>query len=150
MAIISIIMMSLIPFAWDIIGGSVKSSTQQEVSSQARFISERIKYEIRNANNINNVTANSISLDVNPPNNPTVIDTSGGNIRITQGVANPVNLNSPTTTISSLSFTDYTSADGTTKHIGFLFTIDDAFGSSRQEYQVPAMTIESSAELRSH
>src|SRR3990167_10720956 len=78
-SIVSIILVALVPFAWNVIGGSVKSSAEQEVNSQARFISERIKYEVRNADGINSVAAASISLD--PPgtsNDPTIIDLSGG------------------------------------------------------------------------
>lgn len=150
-SIVSIILVALVPVAWNVIGGSVKSSAQQEVFSQARLISERIKYEIRNADGVNSVAATSISLD--PPgtsNDPTIIDLSGGKIRIKLGVAAAVDLNSSDTSITSLTFTNYTSGDNKTKHIQFVFTIDDNFGSSRQEYDVPVQTIEGSAELRSN
>lgn len=151
-SIISIFLVSLVPFAWNIIGGGVKSAAEQEVFSQARSVSERIKYEIRNATGINNVSATSISLVKSEVSlNPTVIDLSGGKIRITQGTpGTPYNLNSNDTSATSLIFTDYTSADSKTKHIQFTFTIDDNYGSLRQEYQVPAVTIESSAEIRSN
>src|SRR3989344_7372816 len=55
MALVSIVLTAIVPFAWNIIGGGVKSSAQQEVFSQARFVSERIKYEIRNASGITSV-----------------------------------------------------------------------------------------------
>ncbi|MBI2337948.1 type II secretion system protein [Candidatus Daviesbacteria bacterium] len=152
-AIITIVMSALIPFAWNIIGGSVKSSALQEVSSQARFVSERIKYEIRNANDINNISAFSIDLktDTNPT---TVIELADGKITIKYGISGtPVNLNSDDTVIAPVGdaiFTDYGSVDAKTKHIQFSFTIDDKYTGSRQEYQVPAITIESSAELRNN
>lgn len=148
--IVSIVLASLVPFAWNMVQGSVKSSNQQELSSQARFISERIKYEIRNANDINNISAESISLAGDPPNNPTVIDLLGGKIRIQQGVVSPIDLNSQSTTVSSLVFVSYTSMDNKTKHIRFSFTIDDAYGGERQEYKAAPLTLESSAELRSN
>ncbi|OGE17571.1 hypothetical protein A3F00_05420 [Candidatus Daviesbacteria bacterium RIFCSPHIGHO2_12_FULL_37_11] len=150
-SIVSIILVALVPFAWNVIGGSVKSSAEQEVNSQARFISERIKYEVRNADGINSVAAASISLD--PPgtsNDPTIIDLSGGRIRIKLGAAADVDLNSTDTNITSLIFTNYTSGDNKTKHIQFVFVIDDNFGSGRTEYDVPAQTIEGSAEVRSN
>jgi len=150
-SIVSIVLAALVPVAWNVIGGSAKSSAQQEVFSQTRFISEKIKYEIRNADSINSVAATSLSLD--PPgtaNDPTIIDLSGGKLRIKLGAASAVDLNSTDTTITSLTFTDYTSADTKTKHVQFVFTIDDNFGSTRQEYDVPAQTIEGSAELRSN
>ena len=119
-SIVSIILVALVPFAWNVIGGSVKSSAEQEVNSQARFISERIKYEVRNADGINSVAAASISLD--PPgtsNDPTIIDLSGGRIRIKLGAAADVDLNSTDTNITSLIFTNYTSGDNKTKHIQY-------------------------------
>ena len=151
-SIVTLMLSAIIPFAWNIIGGGVKSSAEQEVSSQARYVSERIKWEIRDATDINSVSATSISLA--KPNlslNPTTIDLSTGKIRITQGPAGtPYNLNSDDTTITSLTFINYSSSDNKTKHIQFTFTIDDAYGSLRQEYQVPQVTIESSAEVRNN
>lgn len=150
MAIVTIVMGALIPFAWSVIGGSVKSSVEQEVSSQARFVSERIKYEIRNANAISSISALSIDLNTDT-NATTVIDLSGEKVRIKYGAGGtPVNLNSNDTKVTSLAFTDYGSADGKTKHIQFTFTIDDNYTGSRQEYNAPAINMESSAELRSN
>ncbi len=148
--IITIVMGALIPFAWSVIEGGVKSSVEQEVSSQARFVSERIKYEIRNANNINNVLASSIDLNTDI-NATTVINLSGDKITIKYGAGGtPINLNSNDTSVTSLVFTDYQSADTKTKHIQFTFTIDDNYTGSRQEYNAPAISLESSAEIRSN
>lgn len=148
-AMVTIILSALIPFTWDIIGSSVKSKVQQEVSANGRYVTERINYEIRNAAGINSVSASSISLsETNAAVNPTVIDSSGGNVRIKQGAAAAVNLNSDDTTVSSLTFTNYTSADNKTKHIQTVITIGSNFNQKRQEYK-QTMTLETSAELRS-
>lgn len=150
MAIITIVLGALIPFAWDIIGGSVKSSAEQEVSSQGRYVSERIKLEIRDASGITSVAAGTISLTNFSPDTTTVIDLSGGKIRVNKNGSGAINLNSDDTSVTALTFTNYTSADNKTKNIQFNFTIDDNYGSSRQEYQVPPITVQSSAELRSN
>lgn len=149
-AIITIVMSALIPFAWSIIEGGVKSGIEQEVSSQARYVSERIKYEIRNANSINSIS--TLSIDLNTKTNATtVIDLAGGKVRIKYGAGGtPVNLNSNDTNITSLTFTDYRSADTKTKHIQFSFIVDDNYVGTRQEYNAPPITIDSSAELRSN
>lgn len=150
-SIITIVMSGLIPFAWNVIEGSVKSSIEQDVSSQARYVSERIKYEIRNAADINSVSATSISLkETVPANDPTIIDLSGGKIRVKQGAGAAVNLNSNDTNVTALSFANYSSADLKTKHIQFTFTLDDSYTGSRQEYNAPPITIESSGEIRSN
>lgn len=150
MTIITMIMGALIPFAWSVIEGGVKSSVEQEVSSQARYVSERIKLEIRNANSINSISAAGIDLNT-AANAVTVIDLSGGKIRIKYGAGGtPINLNSSDTNISGLTFADYSSADNKTKHIQFSFIIDDNYTGSRQEYDAVPILIESSAELRSN
>lgn len=150
-SIVTIMLTAIIPFAWNVIGGGVKSSVEQEVFSQARYVSERIKYEIRNANSINSVNSPVNTIDLNTPTNATtVIDLSSGKIRIKYGAGTPIPLNSQDTTASLLTFTNYTSADNKTKHIQFSFTMDDIGTSTRQEYQVPSVTIEGSAEIRSN
>jgi prepilin-type N-terminal cleavage/methylation domain-containing protein len=150
--IVTIMLSALVPFAWNIVGGSAKSSAQQEVSSQARLVSERIKYEIRNANSINSpaASASATILNINSPT-ATIIDLTAGKVRIsTNGGTSYDNLNSADTVVSNLTFTSYTSGDNKTKHIQFIFTIDDNFNSQRQEYNVPAYTLRGSAELRSN
>jgi uncharacterized protein YpuA (DUF1002 family) len=149
-SIVVVMISALTPFAWTMVQGGAKAAVQQEVYTQARFVSERIKQEIRNATGVNSVSATSISLAVSDAaKNPTIIDLSGGKVRIKLGTAATVDLNSADTTISALTFTNYTSADNLTKHIGFTFTISDNLPSTRQEYQ-ETINIRSSAELRSN
>ena len=150
-AILTIILSALVPFAWSAIETGVKSAVQQEVNANARYISERIKYEIRNSIDINlPITATSISLVTSTPaTNPTIIDLLAGNIRIKQGAATAVNLNSTNTVINSLTFTDYTSGNLKTKHIQFTMTVAASFAAARQEYQ-DSVVVEGSAEVRSN
>jgi type II secretory pathway pseudopilin PulG len=151
-AILTIIMSSLIPFAWNIIEGGAKNTTEQEVFANARYISERIKYEIRNASGINSVSTNQISLSsADSASNPTIISLSSGNVMIQKGAGSAVALNSSDTTISSLTFTNYTSADNKTKNIQFTFTLTDNYTNAgvRQEYNATT-SVEGSAEVRSN
>lgn len=151
MAIVTIVMGALIPFAWNVIGGSVKSSAEQEVSSQARFVSEKIKYEIRNASSINEPLPGTSGSVLNLNSSPsTVISLNSDKVQISDDGGAATNLNSNDTSVSGLTFTSYESADGKTKHIQFSFTIDDNYTGTRQEYNAPAIAIESSAELRSN
>lgn len=150
--ILTTMLVALIPFAWNIIGGGVKSATQQEVFSNARYISERLKYEIRNATGINSVSSTQISLaTATAGTNPTVINLSGGNITITQGASSAVNLNSVNTTVSSLTFTNYTSGDSKTEHIQFIFTLNANYPGAGQRHEFnESTTIEGSAEVRNN
>ncbi len=151
-SIVTIMLSALVPFAWNIIGAASKSNTEQEVFSQARFISERIKYEIRNSTGFTSFISpsNSISLTTSiPATNPTVINFVGGNVTIQQGLGTPVVLNSPDVVISLSSFTNNTSGDLKTKNISYVFTLSANYGTTRQEF-VEATTIRSSAEVRSN
>lgn len=153
--IVTIVISSLVKFAWNVIGNGVKNSTQEEVYASARYISERIKYEIRNADGLNEggsifgSSSGILSLIQTAPNNPTIIDLSAGKVRIKLGAASAVNLNSNDTTVTNLTFTNYTSGDNKTKHIGFTVTIQTSSSSVRQEYS-DSVTIRSSAEIRSN
>jgi hypothetical protein len=149
-AILGLMLTTMVNFGLVMIGGSAKSSTTEEVSGNARFISEKILYEIRNASGVNSVSTSSISLATfDAPSNPTIIDISGTNIRIKEGSGAVIQLNSTNTSITNFTFTNYTSADNKTKHIGFSFTANANFGSTRQEY-TKAIPVEASAELRSN
>lgn len=147
-SIVTIMLSAIIPFAWNIIGTRSKSSTEQEVFSQARYVSERIKYEIRNASDINSVSAGSINLNT-LSDSSTVIDLSGGKVRVRYGTQDPIPLNSNNTNVTTLEFVNYTSADQKTKHIGFVLTIEMAGSLQRQEFK-EAVTLGSSAEVRSN
>jgi len=148
-SIVTIMLSAIIPFAWSIIGSGAKSATEQEVFSQARYVSERIKYEIRQASGITNVSATSVSLTNFSPDTTTVIDLFSEKARINKNGTGAVNLNSDDTKVTDLTFTDYTSTDNKTKHIGFILTIEQAGSSQRQEFK-ETVTFRSSAEVRSN
>ena len=148
-SIVTIMLTAIIPFAWNIIGSGVKSSTEQEVFSQARYVSERLKYEIRRASGITSVGATSISLTNFSPDTTTVIDLFSEKARINKNGTGAVNLNSDDTKVTDLTFTDYTSLDQKTKHIGFTLTISSNYSGQRQEFK-ETVTLRSSAEVRSN
>lgn len=149
-ALITVFLGALVFYAWGVIGSGSKSTTEQEVFSQARFVSERIKYEIRNATGINSVSGTSISLTTSiAGTNPTIIDLVGGNVRIKQGVGLATNINSSDVIISSLTFTNYSSTDNKSKHVGVSFVLNSNYGSTRQEF-VETTTVRTSAEIRTN
>lgn len=148
--IFGMVLSALIPFAWSVIQAGEKNMVIEEVNTNARYISERIKLEIRNSTGINSATGSSLSLSTSTPlTNPTVIDLSAGNIRITQGANPAAVLNSSNSAISSLNFVSYSSGDNKTKNVQFSFTLTGNFPSARQEYQ-NSTTIQGDAEVRSN
>lgn len=163
-SIVTIMLTAIIPFAWNIIGGSVKSSTQQEVSSAARFVSERLKYEIRNAQDIDSANSNfdtnlandsnqklALIISLSPLITNYICVSTDGQILIDTSSppcsGNP--LNSTDIKVTDLTFTNYTSADNKTKHVGFILTATANFPSQRHEFQ-ETITLRSSAEVRNN
>ena len=145
LGIVSIVLSSLVQFAWNAVGGGIKSNTEQEVYATARYVSERIKYEIRNAKSLTSVSGTSISY-VDVDGTSSTIAVSGTKIQINKGSA--INLNS-TDTNASITFTDYSSTDTKTKHVGFILTVQSNYGSTRQEY-IDSVSLRGSAEMRSN
>lgn len=148
-AVVTIMLTALIPTAWNVIGAGSKGTTQQEVGANARFISEKIKYEIRRASGITSASGSTLSLTNFSPDSTTVIDLVGGKIRINRNGGGAVNLNSNDTNVSNLYFTNYTSGDNATRNVQFVFTLNANFSQARQEYQ-GTITVEGDAELRSN
>ena len=149
--LVVIILSALIPFAWSAIETGVKSTTEQEVYSNAQYISEQLQYQIRNASGINSVTATQISLGTSiSSTNPTIIGLSGGNLTSTQGVGSPINLNSQNASISAVTFTNYTSGDNKTKNIQFTFTVNASYSASKRQEYIESTTIEGDGEVRSN
>ena len=157
-AIVGVLLGTLIPFALNVIGGGVKSATQQEVFSQARYISERLKYEIRSATavgtsnfDVNLATDITRQLSVtNPTNGTTIIKvTAAGNVTIQQGAGAAVNINSNDTKVTDLTFTNYSSSDLKTKHIGFTLSVESDYTGSQQQYS-ETISLRSGSEMRSN
>jgi len=159
-SIVTIIMSAFVLFAWNAIILSAKNNSQQELFAQGRIVSERILYEIRDANDLNAGTSNfdvdlvanssnQLSLVADSPNNPTIFNVSSGILMIKQGAAAAVPLHSNTIKVTSLIFTNYSSADGKTKHIGYILQLAKNSTSAAQQYQ-GVITLDSSAEIRSN
>lgn len=159
LAIVSFLINSFVVFALNIINLGSKSNRQEEVYSTAALMSEKIKYEIRNGDDINtsssdfdiNLASNpgkKISLAASGSDNPILIDVSGGQARISRGGTLPVSLNPVRTAITDLTFTNLSSIDGLTKHLKFTLTVVALDPSPGNVFE--NTSLESSAELRSH
>jgi hypothetical protein len=117
-----IIFVFIIGFFWNIIFGSIKETNYQEVQQNGRFVLSKITQEIKKATAINNpafgISSSTLSLAMkNPSLNPTIIDLSGGKIRIKRGASVPYDLNSIQVKIVGLKFTNisYPLTPGTLK-----------------------------------
>jgi type II secretory pathway pseudopilin PulG len=149
-ALLSLILAGFVSVAWNLIYSQVKADTQQELNYQLRSASQRIGFEIRNASAINSITSTSVSLaQTEAGRNPTVIDFTGGRIRIGWGssgacpTTSPCYLTGGPVTISAFSFTNLTS--GVSANVSYTFTGTTTGSSSEHQ---GTQTIQSAAELQ--
>lgn len=146
--IVTIILTAIVPFTWATIGNTTKSSTQQEIYDSSRFLSEKLKYEIRNAKSIVSVTPTTLTL-LEFDNSNTVINYANNTLTIQRG-SSPSTLLHPTTVkITSFVFQNLSSANNKSQHVQFNFTLTANYQSQSFEYQ-GTLNMEGSAELRSN
>lgn len=157
MSILSFFLIALVLFALNIIQGGSKSNNESHTYADARYLSERIKYEIRNASDIQTANSNfgvnlattagsKLTLTAASPNNPTVIDVSSGRARIALGATSAVELNSNMVNVTDLTFTNYSGTN--TKNISFTLTVQATSPSKGNIKETT--TLRSSVELRSN
>jgi Tfp pilus assembly protein PilV len=147
-AIVAVVVLSVSSLGWLAINNQVKSNTHQEVTETARFISERIGYEIRNASGITAATPSSITLSNFAPDTSTEISLTGTNVQIAKNGSNPVSINPIGTKVSDLSFTNY-STESATRNIGFTITVNQSYTGTNQLFKA-STTLQSAVELRSY
>ena len=149
--LVTIMLSTLIPFAWNVIEGGVKVTVEQEVYSQARYLSERIKKEIRDASTATCTSATVLTLTNSvAAKSPTTITLASNAVSITQGTQIPssVRLHSNDTLVSASGnfCTTYTGTN--TDNVQISFTIADNYsGTTRQEYN-ESLNVQFSAETR--
>ena len=137
---------TLVPFAWNIINISAKSSTQQEVYSAARYLSERMKKEIREASSVTACDATTLTL-TNVDSSTTTFSFNSNQITITKSILipSPVRLHSNNTSVTDFTCTNYTGTN--TDNVQINFTITDNINSTRQEY-IETINMQFAAETR--
>lgn len=149
-AILSIFIGGAIQFAWNIIYSRTKTLEYQNVTQNARLIAERVALEIRNASSISSIGTSSITLNTDDSaRNPTVIDLSGGRVRIGYGssgscpTSTPCFLTDNNVTVSSLAFTDLSASYSA--NVRVVVVVSDT--ADRLEYSV-SDTATATAEIR--
>lgn len=148
-ALVSMIFATLVPFAWNIINGGVKVGVEQEVYSQARFLSQRIKKEIRDASAVTVCNATSLTL-TNPAAalNPTTFTFGSSQVTITQGtqIPSPVRLHSIDTSVTAFNCTDYTGTN--TDNVQVNFTIESNYSSATRKEYFESLVVQLTGETR--
>jgi hypothetical protein len=152
--ILSMIATAFMTMSINIMSLKSKTISQQELSSNLRFISQKINYEIRNAKAIASTTASSITLTMaDSARNPTVFDLSSGDIRMGFGsggscpTSSPCVLNSSKINISSFSVTNLSSGDSLTQNVRYTITGNYINNTGRADFAANG-TVTDSVEVR--
>jgi prepilin-type N-terminal cleavage/methylation domain-containing protein len=155
-ALVSVLLTASISFTWNVIYGRVKSHVQQEVSQNLRLVSQRINYELRNAQKINSVSATSLCLEsADTARNPTRIYLNNGQLWIGWGgggttcatTTNAEPLTSKEVSVTALNFTNLSTGTLSSQHIRYNVTIESVNPQNRVEWEM-SRSLAGSAELR--
>lgn len=149
-AIIAVILVLITGFLWDIILGSLKENSWEEVRQNANFSLTKINQEIKRAVGINSPvpgsSSNVLSLAVTSSlSDPTIIDAVDGKLRITKGSSIPEELTSDLVRVVVLQFTNlsYPQTPGTVR---IEMTIEHINPDNRNEYSA-SMDLKSTVSL---
>ena len=152
-ALIAIFISAAILFTWDIIFGQAKAETINMVNHELRFVSQRIAYEIRNAQSIDQVIGSQLHLRVSDASrNPTVILLEDGQIKIGFGtssncpISSPCSLTSNQVQVDELNFVDLSSGNES-HNVSFNLTISSQ--GDKKEWQWK-QSYRGTAEIRSN
>ena len=118
-AIIVVFLIVITYFALDILYGKIKSQSQMAVQQNARFATEKVTQEIRQALDINlgdsifGTNPGRLSLAMpQSEENPTIFDIVSKALRIYQPAIGTYNLTSSDVEVTNLVFTNLSPADG--------------------------------------
>lgn len=132
MALISILAVVFVSFAFDVIGTSEKGRLRQELQQNARFAMDRMTQEIRASASVNTgastfgVHPGVLSLGTNDgATNPTIFDVDAGVLRVKLGAASAAALTDSKFAVTNLAFENL-SVSGRTSNIRINLTLTHA------------------------
>ena len=155
-ALVSIVISGMISFAWIVIGISMRNRTMRQVTDNGRFISKKIQYYVRNADDINLLSLNQICLSytAQPDMDPLSIYLEDEKVFLGWGgtsdcstLTNTEVMNDPNLYIDTLFFQDLSSGTGASKNISFDLIVSSR--ADRDEWN-NSQNFSSSIELRSN
>jgi hypothetical protein len=140
-ALTTIVIGVLFSFGWNMIGAKSKAATVRETLAGARFVNERLKREIRAAQEINRDQSvfgeTPGKLVLTGEDGEITIESIGDKISIQRGSSDPQFLHSDRVRIRDFQLSEQVSTDGKTQYVGFSFTAEAYYpeASDRYEYK---------------
>lgn len=155
-ALLAIFISGAISFAWNVIGISEKNKNTRQLTDNMRFVSKKIQYYLRNADDINQVELQKVCLAFNDQEvmNPVAIYLEDETAFLSWGGPSDCSspsgfeaLNDPNIYVETMTFENLSSDDSLSKNINFNLKLSTR--GDREEW-VDSQTVSSSVELRSN
>ncbi|MFA6552958.1 MAG: prepilin-type N-terminal cleavage/methylation domain-containing protein [Patescibacteria group bacterium] len=139
-ALVAAVLVMATSFAWNIINSRTKAFAVQEVEQNGRYIIEKFSQAVRQANDITAPVVSASGTDLtlvmkSAPVNPTILSLSGTRLMFQQGAGASVALNSTAVDVTSLNFSNISSANGKSKQMRLQFTLETVNPGSRNEWE---------------
>jgi type II secretory pathway pseudopilin PulG len=127
-------------FAWNIINSRTKAFAVQEVEQNGRYIIEKFSQTVRQANDLTtpaiSASGTTLTLAMKGSTVSTVVlNVNGTQLLYKEGSGPSIALNSSAVKVTSLNFTNISSANGKTKHVRLQFTLETINPSGRNEWE---------------
>lgn len=142
LGLFSLLATALFQFAWNVFDLEMKDRTSRRVFSDARFVSERVNYFIRNAGGVDagasvfENTNGKLVLNVLDSSDTITIEIQNGNVVLAETGQAAVNLNSNDTKATGLTFTRYGSEAEGSEYIDFTLALEsEQNDTARSPYQ---------------
>ena len=141
-------------FAWNIINSRTKTISISSVEQEGRYILEKFSQSVHQASAMSlpatGASGNQLVLTMaDAPSNPIIISTSSNKLYFQRGAGSAVQMHSDNVIVTSVSFTNLSTADGKTRNVQINLTLEHINPNQRREreYQKDFTT---SAELRDY
>jgi type II secretory pathway pseudopilin PulG len=139
LAIVSMILVSTSYLIIDLVSGQTKSVAKQEVNHNLRFISTEIIQDIRSAQAIGSLSADTLVLSM--PGDDITYIFDAGNLKLTRqlGAGSPIDLNTSQVNVTG-SFTNY-SYTTRSSNVGVSLTVEYKNPENLPDYEADSTTV---------
>jgi len=143
LGLFSLLATALLHFSWNVLDLGVKERTSRQVLSDARFLSERMTFFIRNAESLDesasafDTASGKLVLKKMNSSDTQSIDIQNGMLMLTETGSSSLALHSNDSKVESLVFSHYGSQSDHSEYVSFVLTLASARNSeiSPSQYQ---------------
>lgn len=145
---------ALFQFSWNVFDIGTKERTGRRLFSDARFVTERINFFIRNASGIDATTSvwndpnGKLVLNQLGSSDTVTIEVGNGEIILTESGQGPVTLHGSDTQVVGLTFLSYGSRDDGSEYVGFTLSLESVKNNSADSPYQATTIIQSGAFIR--